>query len=93
MPYYKPKESLALFTRAHGNKDIPKGNQSIANFVTKGPSDVRDVRAAPEGNEHFSICYVHNAPLDPVEWPGQCSPAQLAGLADGTAVVENFIVA
>ena len=64
VPYYKPKESLALFTRALRNRDISKGDQDSADFVTEGPSDVRDVTADPEGNEGDSFCYVMNAPLD-----------------------------
>jgi hypothetical protein len=93
VPFYKARETHALFVRSLQNKDIPTGSQSASaanpNFATTGPSDVRGVTATPAGNLGSTFCYVLNPPL----MNGQCSPAQLAGLGDGTAVIDNFIVA
>lgn len=88
MPYYKSKATHALFTRALSNKDIPSGSQDASSFSSEGPGSVRDITAAPEGNEGDTFCYIMNAPLT----EGQCSEGQLAGLADGTAVVKDFMV-
>ena len=88
MPYYKSKASHALFTRVLSNKDIPSGLQDASSFSSEGPNSVRDIIAAPEGNEGKAFCYIMNAPL----MAGQCSEGQLKALADGTAVVENFII-
>lgn len=92
MPYYTPKASHALFTRAHKNKDIPTGSApasaSNPSYSTTGPSSVRDVTDTPQGNAGSMFCYVMNPPLG----AGQCSNAQLAGIADGSAVLEDFVV-
>lgn len=88
MPYYKSKATHALFTRAASNKDVPSGSQDASSFSSEGPNCVRNITAAPEGNEGGAFCYIMNAPLV----AGQCSEAQLTGLADGTAVVKDFVV-
>ncbi|KAL8371775.1 hypothetical protein RB595_001530 [Gaeumannomyces hyphopodioides] len=90
VPSYKPAESLELFRRTILGKDLATGGVdagSSTGYHTTGPAQVFDVQVplepAPAGVE----CYTWTGPLSIY-----CTPEQIRALANGTAVVKDFIV-
>lgn len=84
---YQPETLSKIFERAMFGRDIATGDVDLdrnANYTTKGPHSVRDVKnEIPEEQE--SICHVRLAPIT-------CTDEQMMALADGSAVVEDWVV-
>ncbi|KAM0284691.1 hypothetical protein ACHAQH_001845 [Verticillium albo-atrum] len=84
---YQPETALRIFERAMFRSDVATGEVNLSRNVkysTVGPSNVFDVKnETPE--PRASICYVLNAPYT-------CTEEQLKALADGTAVVKDWVV-
>lgn len=84
---YQPETLYHVFQRALAKRDIATGKIDLSrhtNYTSVGPTDVKRVKnKVPEMAE--SICYVYKASLT-------CTEEQLAALADGSAVVEDWIV-
>ena len=56
-------------------------------YATAGPASVFDVKT-PLPAPVPAFCYL----MYPPAYAGQCTPAQLAAIKNGTAVIEDFIV-
>ncbi|KEZ45372.1 hypothetical protein SAPIO_CDS2201 [Scedosporium apiospermum] len=74
-----------IFDLAMGGKDVATGQlNALESYKSEGPPSVRHVTAkAPESLA--PVCYVFDIQLT-------CTPNQIQALADGSAVVHNFIV-
>jgi hypothetical protein len=83
--YYQPETAFHIFDRAMRGKDVATGQLNASeSYNSEGPPSVRDVTAkAPESLA--PVCYVFDIQLT-------CTSNQIQALADGTAVVHNFIV-
>ncbi|KAF3352297.1 Zinc finger protein GLI3 [Verticillium dahliae VDG1] len=71
-------------------KDVATGKKAIGNgakYATSGPKDIRGTRT-PLPPKAPVFCYTASTPIV----RGQCTDAQIAALADGTAVVKDFVV-
>ena len=84
---YQPETVLQIFERSMFGKDVATGKLSIdadGKYSSAGPVSVSDVKnegaASPE-----PICFLMDALFT-------CAPNQLQALADGSAVIENFVV-
>lgn len=75
-----------LFERVMFGRDVATGKINLAqnrNYITTGPKSVADVKnKVPEQLEN--MCFVR--------LPESCTDEQLAALANGTAVVKDWIV-
>ncbi|KAH7324232.1 Alpha/Beta hydrolase protein [Stachybotrys elegans] len=84
---YQPETLSRVFDRAMFGRDVATGNVDLSqrrDYATRGPSTVYDVlNTAPEAIEN--TCLVVMASF-------ACTPEQLVALADGGAVVEDFVV-
>lgn len=84
---YQPETIQRIFDRAMFRRDVATGDVDLrqdGTYSTSGPSNVRGVlsqRPAPISN----VCTVYSAPF-------VCTPEQLQSLADGSAVVQDWIV-
>ncbi|KAM0283417.1 hypothetical protein ACHAQH_002541 [Verticillium albo-atrum] len=90
VPYYQPAAAYAIYQRAIEGRDVATGKKDVGNgdrYATSGPGDIRGVRT-PLPPRAPVFCYIASTPI--IE--GQCTDEQIAALADGTAVVKNFIV-
>ena len=84
VPSYQPEAAYDIFMRALLNKDIATGSVKVTDdYSTSGPSDTwwmrSDVLPAPEAE-----CYSLS--------PSTCSKEQQEWLANGTAIVKDYIV-
>ncbi|EEU39939.1 uncharacterized protein NECHADRAFT_39178 [Fusarium vanettenii 77-13-4] len=86
VPAYQPETMYNLFERAMFGRDVATGKINLAqngNHSTTGPKSVADVRNnVTEVLEN--MCFVR--------LPESCTDEQLAALANGTAVVKDWIV-
>ncbi|KAM0418922.1 hypothetical protein ACHAPT_012187 [Fusarium lateritium] len=86
VPSYQPETMFKIFERAMFSRDIATGKINLnqnRNYSTTGPMSVADVKSeVPEAMEN--MCFVR--------LPETCTDEQLAALADGTALVEDWIV-
>ncbi|KAM0335619.1 hypothetical protein ACHAQA_000667 [Verticillium albo-atrum] len=90
VPYYQPTAAYAIYQRALDGRDVATGRVAVgdgARYATAGVGDIRGVRV-PLPRPAPVFCYVASTPI----MKGQCTDAQIAALANGTAVVEDFIV-
>ncbi|KAG7121410.1 Carboxypeptidase S1 A like protein [Verticillium longisporum] len=90
IPYYQPATAYAIYQRAIEGRDVATGKKAIGNgdkYATSGPKDIRGART-PLPAKAPVFCYTASTPIV----PGQCTDAQIAALADGTAVVKDFVV-
>ncbi|KAL2693514.1 hypothetical protein Neosp_000074 [[Neocosmospora] mangrovei] len=86
VPAYQPEVMYDLFERAMFGRDVATGKINLAqhrNYSTTGPKSVVDVKnKVTETVEN--MCFVR--------LPESCTDEQLAALANGTAVVKDWIV-
>jgi len=84
VPSYQPETAYQVFMRALSNKDIATGKVDLTDdYATKGPSStthiMNDVISPPEPE-----CYIWE--------PGTCTKEQWETVANGTAIVRDWIV-
>ncbi|KAL6354101.1 hypothetical protein LRP88_12435 [Fusarium phalaenopsidis] len=86
VPAYQPEVMSKIFERAMFGRDIATGKINMAqngNYSTAGPKSVADVKnKVMEALEN--MCFVR--------LPESCTDEQLAALANGTAVVTDWII-
>jgi len=84
---YQPETFFRIFQRAMFGKDVATGSVTVgsAGYSSSGPADSFGVRNAVPPAPLPVMCFV-TSPLI------TCTPNQLAALADGSAVIKNFIV-
>ncbi|CAH0051499.1 unnamed protein product [Clonostachys solani] len=85
---YQPETLSKLFDRVMFGKDVATGKVTLAEveggYSTKGKDQVRDVKnEVPEPVKN--TCYLMQAPTS-------CTKEQLAALADGSALIEDYVV-
>ncbi|KAJ9145532.1 Carboxypeptidase S1 A [Pleurostoma richardsiae] len=84
---YQPETVYQIFKRAIFGRDIATGKVEIGaggKYSSSGPSSSSDVKnVLPPSPD--SVCYLYQAPLT-------CTEEQLEALANGSAVVKNYIV-
>ena len=85
--WYQPETVYQIFRRAIFGHDIATGNVVIeakSDYSSKGPANIRDIKnVAPQSPE--SICWLYQA-------GNSCTPQQKLALANGTAVVKDYVV-
>lgn len=83
----QPETMYHVFERAMSRRDVATGKVNLSekpDYASSGPQSVRNVtNKVPEPER--STCYLGLAPIS-------CTVEQLAALADGSAVVEDWIV-
>ncbi|KAK6434066.1 hypothetical protein LTR95_009749 [Oleoguttula sp. CCFEE 5521] len=87
--YYQPETSYQIFNRALANRDVATGRQSTlpkrhGTYSTHGPSDSYKWTETLPGSPAVE-CYTYAVSTT-------CTVDQAEALANGTAVIENFIV-
>ncbi|PKS10109.1 hypothetical protein jhhlp_001859 [Lomentospora prolificans] len=83
--YYQPETTYRIFDRAMGGKDVGTGKVSASDdYSSEGPQSARGVTSELPASRS-PICYVYDIALT-------CTPNQISALADGSAVVKDFIV-
>lgn len=84
---YQPETMYHVFERAMTRHDVATGKVDLLKrpgFVSEGPASVRNVtNKVPE--PELSTCYLY-------ESASTCTDEQLAALADGSAVVKDWVV-
>lgn len=86
--FYQPRTAFEIFTRSMLNLDIATGNKTTIgdfnNYSSVGPNDSWHIKNELPGPAVVE-CNI---------WAAQasCTPAQLAALQNGTAIVKDFIV-
>jgi hypothetical protein len=84
---YQPETLSRLFERTMFGRDVATGEVDLSespDYATTGPASVQDViNEVPEPQSN--VCIVQEA-------PNSCTKEQMAALADGSAIVENFRV-
>ncbi|KAJ3535792.1 hypothetical protein NM208_g6987 [Fusarium decemcellulare] len=84
---YQPETMYRVFERALSRRDVATGEILLSHntsYATDGPLDVMDIlNEVPQ--PEMSLCYLYGADIS-------CTEEQLEALADGTAVVEDFVV-
>ncbi len=87
VPAYQPETAYEIFRRALFNLDIATGKVSTArngSYSTTGLADTWSVKQkAPESEPAFCYTYALS---------GSCTDEQYESVADGTAVIKNYIV-
>jgi hypothetical protein len=84
---YQPETVSKIFDRVMFNKDVATGEQDVAaggDYSSSGSESSFDIKdELPDSPA--SECYVWDIPIT-------CTEEEIAALADGTAVVDNYIV-
>lgn len=86
---YQPETFFHIFQRAMFGKDIATGdisidNGSVTGYSSKGKASSFSVKnVAPPNPE--PLCYLYDV-------PNTCQPNQVLALAEGEAIVEDFVV-
>ncbi|KAF4991863.1 hypothetical protein FDECE_13890 [Fusarium decemcellulare] len=84
--FYQPETTYRIFQRAMFGKDVATGKIDIdEEYSTEGPSEVWSVKNKVPETSPENVCYTYHAFRS-------CTDEQRQALADGTAVVENFVV-
>lgn len=85
MPYYQPETAYRIFDRAMSHVDIASGKlPTSGNYSTSGPSSTfQDKNKMPE--DPPKVCYT-------LMTLTSCTAQDLQRLANGTAVVKDYIV-
>lgn len=87
VPFYQPETAYNIFARTMANKDVATGGVALsgsANYSTTGPASSFNIKnKLPPPQE--AMCYL----WDILE---TCTRDKKALLADGTAIVKDFIV-
>ncbi|OCT51282.1 Carboxypeptidase S1 B [Cladophialophora carrionii] len=87
VPAYQPETAYEIFRRALFNRDIATGTAdtaSNASYATEGMADTWAVKhVAPRSDP--PVCYAYNP-------SATCEEAELDALADGSALVRDYIV-
>ncbi|KAF4466567.1 carboxypeptidase [Fusarium albosuccineum] len=84
--FYQPEKTYRTFQRAMFGKDVATGETDIDNeYSTEGPSEVWSIKTKAPKTSPENVCYTYHAFRS-------CTDEQRRALADGTAVVENFVV-
>lgn len=85
---YQPETVYRIFERAIYGQDVATGDIDLeinANYSSTGPADSLGTRnKIPETSEP-SICYLYSLGYT-------CTPDEIAGLENGTAVVKDSVV-
>ncbi|KAF4462693.1 serine-type carboxypeptidase Z precursor [Fusarium albosuccineum] len=84
---YQPETMYRVFERALSRRDVATGEVVLSqntSYATEGPLDVMDVmNEVPE--PEMSVCYFYGADIS-------CTEEQRKALADGTAMLKDFVV-
>ncbi|KAJ6785314.1 hypothetical protein PWT90_04607 [Aphanocladium album] len=85
--FYQPQTAYEIFQRSMFGKDVATGDENAkeGSLGTQGPLDVWSVKNSVPAETPENECYTYI----PTE---TCTEEQLMALADGTAVVRDFVV-
>lgn len=80
----QPETFYRIFNRVLSNRDVATGTRSADNYRSRGPASSFGIKEVlPQGK-----------PIECNTWQvgTSCTPNQQTALADGNAVVQNYIV-
>ncbi|KAJ3533829.1 hypothetical protein NM208_g7804 [Fusarium decemcellulare] len=83
--FYQPETTDRIFQRAMFGKDVATGDIDVdSEYNTEGPSEVWSVKNKIPETSPENVCYTYHAFRS-------CTDEQRQALANGTAVVKNFV--
>ncbi|KAI4117321.1 MAG: hypothetical protein LQ345_002410 [Seirophora villosa] len=88
VPSYQPETAYRIFNRAIRGQDIATGALDVnadRGYSTQGPNDTLSTRQAPPDHPYPHQCYV-------LALGATCTEAQIESVANGTALVRDYIL-
>ena len=88
VPFYQPETAYNIFARTMAGKDVATGGLALtncANYSTTGPASSFAIKNKLPPPPQEAACYLWDI-------RETCTPDKKALLADGTAIVEDFVV-
>lgn len=82
---YQPQTVYEIFQRSMFGKDVATGRSVSGEYSTKGPASSWEIKNEVPEKSLENQCYTYVA-------GDTCTEEQLGALADGSAVVEGFVV-